>query len=156
MIERFIPQYWINLLREEIQKTPIGGYVEYTDDFQNWGDTSVWTSYGRVTATHGMYFNFFVSDVDKLQTLDQTAARTAVYNSAYHIYADIEQFILSSFETEELPPVEKCRVILSIPRIRAYQPERGFCEGIKGLVLCGLIKIGDGNYDFKPRPYQPD
>lgn len=155
MISRFIPDYWKNILLTELQQTELGSLLLVVDDFQNWGDVS-YTPHGPARAERGLYFNFFVNDVDKLQTMYQTAARNAVHNSVIHAYADIEQYVLNSFERETLPSPDECRVALGIPRIRAYQPERGFCEGIQGLVLCGLIKIGDGIYDPSPRPYQPD
>lgn len=155
MIEHFLPQYWLSLLLDEVKKTPIGKYIDYTDDFQNWGD-STWTLNGHVTADHGMYFNFFVNSVDKLQKSDTTEARKALSSAVYSIEKDICNYIAACYRPDDMPLPKKCRVLLSIPRIRAYQPEKGFCEGIQGLVLCGFQKIGDEKHDLKPRPYQPD
>ena len=154
MIEHFLPHYWTNLLFEEIKKTSVGEYIDFADSFQNWGDIA-WTLYGRASADHGMYFNFFVNSIDKVQKIDSTEARQAIRNVVYDIEKDIYNYIAACYRPDDMPPPEKCRVVIWIPRIKTWKPERGFCDGIKGLVLCGLIKIGDEPIDNSIRPYQP-
>lgn len=148
MIEHFLPQYWTNLLFEEIKKTGVGQYIDRTDEFQNWGDT-VWTVHGSVSANHGTYFNFFVNSIDKVQKADSTEARQALRNVAYSIEKDVCCYIADASFPGDMLPSEKCRVVIGIPRIKAWKPEGSFCEGIQGLVLCGLIKIGDESIDNK-------
>ena len=120
-ITNFIPQVWSARLQENLQKALIFGNIcnrNYEGDISQWGDTVHINSLNDITVRpydpsveiedpeqlsgtdttltidHGAYYNFFINDVDAVQSRTELMD-AAMRNAAYRLALDAEQYILS-------------------------------------------------------------
>lgn len=120
-ISTFIPQVWSALLKENLRKNLVFGSLcnrNYEGDIAQWGDTVHIHNLADITVRpytpnsdiaepeqlsgedttlvidHGVYYNFYINDVDKAQT-NADLMSAAMRGAAHRIAEDTEEYIIS-------------------------------------------------------------
>lgn len=172
-IANFIPQVWSARLQENLQRSLVFGNLcnrNYEGDIAQWGDTVHINTLNNITVKpytpgmdiadpeqlsgsdvtltidHGAYYNFFINDVDAVQTRPDLMD-AAMRNAAYRLAVDAEQYILSVIKEgagikQNLMLQDENSLYLMLTQIKSMMDEEGVPREGRKLIIFPALETG--------------